>query len=193
MKHFKTTETATVNNYPYGSLRATVTFSLEWKAGKGFRTVFQSINPKNGRLNAPKKSTYYSVIVMKEEDNGHIGYSYFGFNGAEEINRSAPFMADHFDLFTPAQIKDIYAETLQYIKATMYATVAYRGADVEMGKPILSSAVDAAVKGLKEGTNEFSNIKIDIAALDACEKKDYQPFKMVSTGPISLSSMMAHN
>jgi hypothetical protein len=56
--YYHTTKKAIVDSYPYGRLRATAFFSLEFKKGKGFRSVFQTINPKNNRLNAPKYSTY---------------------------------------------------------------------------------------------------------------------------------------
>lgn len=55
---FKTDEKITVENYPYGRLQCKATFSLEFKEAKGYRTVRQTINPKTGRINNPKKSTY---------------------------------------------------------------------------------------------------------------------------------------
>jgi hypothetical protein len=63
-KFFPTTHKAEVNSYPYGRLKATAFFGLEFKRGKGFRTTFQTINPKNGKLNAVKNSTYSPIFVM---------------------------------------------------------------------------------------------------------------------------------
>ena len=51
------------NDYPYGRLRCTMAFSQEFKMGKGFRSVRQSTNPKTGRVNKPKKSTYYQIML----------------------------------------------------------------------------------------------------------------------------------
>ncbi len=62
-----------VSDYPYGSLRTTMKFWLEGN-DKGFRLVMRSINPKNGRLNAPKKSTYSEIagcMYLDEKDHCH--------------------------------------------------------------------------------------------------------------------------
>lgn len=188
MEKLKTTESATVTNYPYGSLKCTATFSTEFKTGKGFRTVFQTINPKNGRVNNPKKSTYYPVIVLTKEEDGFCKYLHFGLNGSEEMNRTAIFLAENFDLFTPEQIVDICCGFVSYLRAEMMAICHYGGANMEQVKPLILPSLQAAIKGFKEGANVFADIKIDYAALTACKVPDYSPFK-VTTGPIRLSEL----
>lgn len=47
-----------VNDYPYGRLRCEIKFWLESDVKKGVRFCSQTVNPKNGRVNAPRKSTY---------------------------------------------------------------------------------------------------------------------------------------
>jgi hypothetical protein len=47
-----------VTDYPYGSLRCQIKFWLESDPKKGARFCSQTQNPKNGRWNAVKKSTY---------------------------------------------------------------------------------------------------------------------------------------
>ena len=48
-----------VDDYPYGfQLRTQIKYWLEYKAGKGWRFVSQTVNPKTGRSNKPKASTY---------------------------------------------------------------------------------------------------------------------------------------
>jgi hypothetical protein len=48
-----------VDDYPYGfKLRTKIRYWLESAPKKGWRFVSQTMNPKNGRWNAPKKSTY---------------------------------------------------------------------------------------------------------------------------------------
>ena len=182
-QYFKTTDTAEVDNYPYGRLRAKVTFGLEHKPKKGFRTSFQSVDPKTGRINKPKHSTYYPVILMyKDTESGHIKYDHFGFNGEEEINRSTPFLAEHFDLFTPEQLTDIYATILMYLKVNIQATATYRGAKIDDLLPLHKPAIDAAIKGFKSnGTeNTFADIKLDSVAIKATEVEGFNPFVTTS-------------
>jgi len=51
MNYVKTTEKLISEDYPYGyTLRTTKFDFLEFKAGKGFRHVSQTINPKTARI-----------------------------------------------------------------------------------------------------------------------------------------------
>lgn len=62
-----------VSDYPYGSLRCKIWFWLESDPKKGFRFCSRTENPKNGRLNAPKKSTYSRLAgVMYLDENNHV-------------------------------------------------------------------------------------------------------------------------
>ncbi len=48
-----------VNDYPYGrTLRCRIRYWLESDGKRGFRFVSQTEDPRNGRWNNPKKSTY---------------------------------------------------------------------------------------------------------------------------------------
>ena len=47
-----------IENWPYGALRTTATFTIEAKPGKGERGVRVTIDPKTGRATAPKTLTY---------------------------------------------------------------------------------------------------------------------------------------
>ena len=47
----------TVTDWPYGKFRTTATFEIE-STKRGERAVRTTINPKNGRVNKPKKTTY---------------------------------------------------------------------------------------------------------------------------------------
>lgn len=179
MKKFKTTETATVDNYPYGYLKTQATFSLEWKKGKGFRTVFQTVNPKNGRINAPKKSTYSEVLLMVEKDNGHISYTGCGFNGRDAMEKGLKFMAENFEYFTEEQIKDIYLHIALMLRVDLQAIVAYCGANLETVKPLYLPSIEKALKGAKEGGNIFETIAPDFEAIEAAKVPDFQPFRKV--------------
>jgi hypothetical protein len=180
-KFFPTTHRAEVNSYPYGRLKATAFFGLEFKRGKGFRTTFQTINPKNGKLNAIKNSTYSPIFVMYEEqETGHIKYLSFDLYGEEGINKAAEFMRDNYDLFTAEQIQDICGSIFVHLKAGAKAICVYCGADFEKVKPILDPAVNAVVEGIKTGANVFDRVKIDIDALNSCKVEGYNPFKVTT-------------
>lgn len=69
-----------VDDYPYGRLRCKMFFWIESVPKKGDRYVTQSINPKNGRENAPHKSTYYPFMYLYADSIGHIHASAFSFH-----------------------------------------------------------------------------------------------------------------
>lgn len=178
MKYFKTTEKAETNNYPYGYLRTTAFFSLEFKPKKGFRSMFQTINPKTGKLNKPKSGTYSPLMLMVEKENGHFSYIHGDFNGAEAINRDSRIVFEHFDLFTPEEIEYFYLHIIVMLKVEAQAIVTYCGADFEKVKPILTPIIKIACEGAKTKANLFDQIKIDIEALNACKVPDFNPFRV---------------
>jgi hypothetical protein len=189
MKFFPTNHKAESNNYPYGRLRTTAFFGLEFKKGKGFRTTFQTINPKNNRLNAVKNSTYSPIMAMYEADNGHIKYVSFNLYGIEEINKAAQFMHENFNLYTPEQIEHIASLFFVHLKASAKAIVIYCGANFEEVKPILDPAVSAAVKMIKEPTtNIFNFLAVDIEKYEATKDPNFKAFR--TTTAVPLSSMM---
>jgi hypothetical protein len=178
MKYFKTTDKAEVNNYPYGYLKTTAFFSLEFKNKKGFRSVFQTVNPKTSRINNPKKSTYYPLIIMIEKDNGHIGYIYGGFNGADEINKTCKVINEQFELFTKEQIEYFYINILSSLKIETIAIIQYCGADLKNVIPIIEPIIKIVSNGLKTGENLFNQIIIDIDKLNSCKVPDFNPFRV---------------
>ena len=182
MKTYKpTTEKLSVDNYPYGSLRTTAFFSVEFKKSKGFRNVFQTINPKNGVLNKEKKGTYSPVMLQYiNEENGHVGHEAFDMNGAEEINKGCEFMNEHFDLFTTEQIKNISGYLYTMLKVTFQSMVVYCGSEIEALKPFFTESLKNAAKGYNTGENVFGLIKLDIEKIEATKKPDFNPFVTVT-------------
>ena len=69
-----------VADYPYSfKLRCRIRYWLEYKPKKGFRFVSQTENPKTGRWNAPKPSTYVdSGAAMYLDDVGHVQWTGVG-------------------------------------------------------------------------------------------------------------------
>jgi hypothetical protein len=63
-----------VEDYPYGfSARTQIRYWLEYKPKKGWRFVSQTLNPKTGRWNKPKASTYAELAAaMYLDAQGHV-------------------------------------------------------------------------------------------------------------------------
>jgi len=61
-----------IKDYPYGRLRTSMFVWIETQPKKGDRVCRQTINPKNGRLNAPKCSTYANLMFLYLSDIGHV-------------------------------------------------------------------------------------------------------------------------
>lgn len=65
-----------VKDYPYGfRLRTSIFYWIETTPKKGDRFCSYTIDPRNGRKNAPKKSTYSAIGIMVKQENGHIGWT----------------------------------------------------------------------------------------------------------------------
>ena len=177
---YHSSEKLTSENYPYGRLRATAYFSVEYNK-KGARTVFQTICPKSGRLNKPKNSTYYKVILPCEQSNGHFdSVGYLDFNGTSSINIGLRFMADFYELFTIEQIKDIAITILAHMKANMIAYVQYSGSSLDAIKPLMDKQIKNLVSIANGGENLFLDCLLDEEAMEATKQADYQPFKITS-------------
>ena len=67
-----------VKDYPYGRLRTSMFFNVEFNPKRGYRSVRQTINPKTGRLNNPKKSTYSTYMLLyKDLSTGYLNFMGF--------------------------------------------------------------------------------------------------------------------
>lgn len=61
-----------VEDYPYGfRLRTQIRYWVE-TTKSGDRMVSQTLNPKTGRWNKPKKSTYAPVLFLFIDEKGHV-------------------------------------------------------------------------------------------------------------------------
>lgn len=69
-----------VDDYPYGFRERTqIRYWLESKPKKGWRFVSQTMNPKTGRWNKPKASTYADWgAAMYLDENGHVHWDGVG-------------------------------------------------------------------------------------------------------------------
>lgn len=180
MKTFiKTADKVTVENYPYGfRLRTTLYDYIEFDKKKGYQHCTQTVNPKNGKLNAPKKSTYSPLMVRYYDENGYIKTNSFDFNGDTELNRVCKFVNENFDLFTKDEIENIYLMAIAYSKLDMKATVIYGGSKIEDLIPLYDNFVKAAVEGAKTGENKFHLMILDSEAINATKPIGFSPFKI---------------
>ena len=181
--YFKTTEKVSVNNYPYGRLRCTAFFSLEHKAGKGFRSVFQTINPKNNILNKAKNSTYSPILAMYEDtENGHIEYEGYSFYDNNAKIKAIKFLSDNFDIYTIDQIKDIASYCLMYCKLDISSKHTYCNSPIAKLLELYKPAVETLVKIINTGENLFNQITFNFDEIDSLEDKNFNPFKVTSYG-----------
>jgi len=72
--HTSETTAYLVEDYPYGfTTRTQIRYWLEEKPKKGWRFVSQTLNPKTGRWNKPKASTYADWgAAMYLDEKGHV-------------------------------------------------------------------------------------------------------------------------
>ena len=70
---------------------------------------------------------------------------------------------------------------LLMLKVTVHATVAYKGANLDAVTKVINSAVEACIEGIKEKTNVFEKITLDIPALKVLEVENFNPFKVKET------------
>ena len=104
-----------VGNYPYGfRLRTSIRYWIETNPKFGQRFSSQTLNPKTGRWNQPKHSTYSEVLVLtKTDSNGHVGSTGLTlYNIREKFeNFSATFKLDEYQKKKFAAIKAIVSKT----------------------------------------------------------------------------------
>lgn len=184
LKLVPTTEKIISENYPYGfKLRTTKTDFIEFSARHGFRHCSTTINPKTGRTNNPKKSTYYSVMVLGTDENNHCKSFVAGMNGQKEIEHLTEFMSkpENFALFTTEQVKFIYSQFFLYVKADTQARVIYTGAKLTDLKPLIEKQITLIAEGMKNPEkNLFSQISFDWVEMDKLKVEGYNPFKVTT-------------
>ena len=187
-KLFNVSEVIKVENYTYGyNQKTTAFFGMEFNAKKGYRSTFQTINPKTGRLNAKKCSTYSYLKVTTQDENNVVKSLHFDFNGDENMNKSAEFIGANFDLFTPAEIEYFYLNFYSFLKVETKAMVIYCGANLDAVLNVLKPMVTLIVEGLKSKVNVFNDFKIDTEKLNACKVVGYSPF--TTTEMVSISTL----
>lgn len=171
-KYLPTNFIGTVQDYPYGyTLKTTATFGVEFKKWKWFRTFFQTVNPKTGKPNKPKVSTYSDIILMYENEDGHYKYHHFDLNvSMEKLNKVMDLVVENKWLFTDEQLKFISSMTLTICKVSMYSMIQYCGAKIEDLKPLYADFI-RAINDL-----DFTSVRLDHVAIENTRVDWYKPF-----------------
>lgn len=182
MNTYTVQDKQTVYNYPYGRLRTTAYFSVEFQPKKGFRSVFQTINPKTGRVNKEKKGVYHDIMYMSNVD-GFVKFHSKEFYKIEDFNELTQWLRDNFALFTPEQMKYIYAKAVSFLNMELYALKVYCNVEPKDSKPFVEPAQIEAVSGVSNPTaNLWNSIKVDYVKLEALKDPNFNPFKVTSYG-----------
>jgi hypothetical protein len=183
MKYIPTSEEVEVKGYPYGyTLRTSLFDTSEFNPKKGYRHVTQTINPKNGVLNKPKKGVYYDLMVRYYDENGHIKTTVLDFvrNGVKGINKVSEFLNANFELFSVAEMEYLYLKVLASLKIQTVSYVQYCGSTFDDLKPLFEVGAKNMSLGLKEPQNNYFGWQLDEEAIENTKVKDYQPFKITS-------------
>jgi len=91
----------TIDDYPYGfNNRTQIRYYIE-TTGRGDRFVSQTLNPRTGQWNKPKKSTYSDVMVMVGDEKGHVTYISTSLN--DKTSKAKAFLDKFGDQLTKTQ------------------------------------------------------------------------------------------
>lgn len=123
---------STRNDYPYGRLKCEISFKVEFKKGKGFRFVTQTVNPKTGRINAPKKSTYSDFMYQYIGEDGHNKVYTLRFSSYESIEKLIKFLDVNTDAeFTNEESQEIWASCIACVRINAMYTRLKEGVTVD--------------------------------------------------------------
>lgn len=160
-----TLEKVEVSSYPYGRLRTKAYFSIEFNPKHGFRSVFQTINPKNGVLNKPSKSTYgffmYSQVSQKEDGDNFVEVIHIrrphDLNTIKGLKETVKQILETGLDLTPEMIKYLAENFYLDLKINLSFTASEeRAAKLETFKPYMSILVDM-IKNPSNRLNELLN------------------------------------
>lgn len=150
----------TSTDYPYGSLRCTMTFDIEFKDKKGYRLVMQSTNPKNGRLNKPKTDTYmnYQYLTV-EPETGHFKARGFSIHGYKDIQSFIDFLSVNKDIhFTDEESQYLWVHIISCIHGNLMYTKLKEGVSTEQVFSVLP--VKAMVKAYGEHKTIYDIVNV---------------------------------
>lgn len=141
-----------VEDYPYGfRLRCKIRYWIEYKKGKGFRSVSQTTNPKRpGEVwNKPKASTYSRFgCAMYLDDQGHVQFA-----GLSEYSDGAEALA-----FKEKYGEGVPEAGLSILNQWVAAKVAY-DSNRQKGDPLNVGLPEAHKAWLDEALKEYPMVQ----------------------------------
>lgn len=107
-----------VDDYPYGfRLRTKVRYWVEFRPGKGFRFLTQTLNPKTDRWNKPKASVYSELAGnMYLDEKGHVEYQ--SLTGYADVKKIREYISD-FPKTDAKPIKMLAISNIKYLMAVI--------------------------------------------------------------------------
>jgi hypothetical protein len=172
-------KTHTTKNHPYKITSKTeAMFSIKFKTGKGFKSIFQTRNMATAAWNTPQISTYTDFIYTYLNEDRHIAFGYYQLKNYEDVNTLAQFIAAHFDALqlTEPMIKELYDTLHRFITASVTSWKPASMTEVpgwllDKFVGIITPTLETITKGKQTGENIFSEINLDVAAIRQLEKE----------------------
>lgn len=137
-----------VENYPYGfRLRTSIFFWIETTKKRGDRFCSCTIDPRNGRVNKPKKSTYSPFKYMFiDENTGYVEHSGIDAYEREKFGEKIKFVCEVVEQATDEQIENLRAEYYGHTRASFpYILVKYN----DERKPLFTDWMKAKLKHIQ--------------------------------------------
>lgn len=164
-------------DYPYGFRLRTQMFSWIEHTKSGARLVQQTINPKNGKLNAPKKSTYGRFKMIALNEDGHVRTIGYGdYSDSKEIES---FLSKYSSYMNEKEIKDAQDS----IKLKNYISKKFEEAEQQVKEKTYTSTeeIQAGQIILENNIKNYSG-KIELwevslagkAIKNKCRKEDFE-------------------
>jgi hypothetical protein len=107
-----------VDDYPYGFRERTqIRYWLEAKPKRGWRFISQTMNPKTGRWNKPKASTYAEWgAAMCLDGDGHVQWTGVGPYSDEQAVRALVTMFPEADM---RELRKVVPVKLRYLRGRL--------------------------------------------------------------------------
>lgn len=108
-----------IENYPWGyKLRTTMYVWIESKKNKGDREVRQTIDPRTGRLCAPKASTYAPFMYLYLDEQNHVQHGQINAYEREKFADRINFLVNEIEVANDIQVENLRAEYYGHTKAS---------------------------------------------------------------------------
>lgn len=158
--YVKTGEKIEIESYPYGGLRTKAYFSVEFNPKHGYRSVFQTINPKTGRLNNPKKSTYVQFKrLYKDAETGHANFEVGNLYDWESNKKFFAMVlnAIQFEGLDPVELTYLLNQCISWVKLDFVCAQKYCELNADDLKPLYLPVL-AQLKACRDSGEEFGKI-----------------------------------